>query len=249
MYESKCWHEQDEFWDTVEPVLFTERRMVNAPVEVEKMIALMDMSPGQRVLDLCCGVGRHTLEFARRGYQVVGVDRTQLYLDRAIKQAREEALDVQFVQSDMREYSLTESFDVVLNYFTSFGFFDEPKDDTKVVTNAYRSLKTGGLLLLDLVGKEVIARTFRERDWREEGGIIILEERSITANWSLVQNRWIVIKGDIRKELELTLRLYSAVELTILLRNCGFGDVDVYGDIDGNPYDDKAQRLVVLARK
>ena len=67
MHETKCWHELDEFWNTVEPVLFSDRRMENAPVEVDRIINLLKMTPGQHVLDLCCGVGRHTLELARRG--------------------------------------------------------------------------------------------------------------------------------------------------------------------------------------
>ena len=249
MHETKCWHELDEFWDTVEPVLFCDRRMENAPVEVDKIINLLNMTPGQHVLDLCCGVGRHTLELARRGFRATGLDRTQKYLDRAVSQAQQEGLDVEFIQGDMRTFSDEGRFDVILNYFTSFGYFNEPKDDTLVINNVYRSLKKGGIFLMDMMGKEVLAKVFRERDWREEEGILILEERKIRGNWSIVESRWIMIRGDERKEVTLALRLYSAVELGLMLSNAGFKDVDVYGDIDGNPYDDTAKRLVTVGRK
>jgi 2-polyprenyl-3-methyl-5-hydroxy-6-metoxy-1,4-benzoquinol methylase len=87
MQEAKPWHEQDTFWDTVAPVLFVERRWSDAPVEVEQVVSLLGIEPGARVLDLCCGVGRHSLELARRGFHVTGVDRTRPYLDRASRQA------------------------------------------------------------------------------------------------------------------------------------------------------------------
>ena len=76
-----------------------------------------------------------------------------------------------------------------------------------------------------------------------------MEEQKILGNWSMVENRWIVLKGNQRKELHLTLRLYSAAELSLLLTNCGFHRIEVYGGLDGIPYDDKAKRLLVAARK
>ena len=243
------WHEQDDFWAAVEPILFSPRRILNAPIEVDKMITLLNIQPGMCILDQCCGVGRHVLEFARRGYQVTGIDRYQPYLDRAVKIAKAEGLKAKFVHDDMRNYCQPGKFDVVLNYFTSFGFFEDPEDDVKVAVNAYESLRKGGVYSLDLMSKEILAKSFRERDWREEEGITVLEERKIIGNWSQVENRWIVLKGKQQKELHLTLRLYSAVELSLLLSNCSFRRIEVYGDLDGILYDDKARRLIVAAWK
>ena len=67
------WYEQDTFWETFEPTMFGERRWSDAPTEVENAIALLNLQPGKAVLDLCCGVGRHSLELARRGFAVTGV--------------------------------------------------------------------------------------------------------------------------------------------------------------------------------
>jgi SAM-dependent methyltransferase len=249
MKNTASWHEQDDFWATVEPILFSPRRVLNASIEVDKMIMLLNLQPGMRILDQGCGVGRHSLEFARRGYQVTGVDRYQPYLDRAEHIAKSEKLKVKFLQGDMRTFCEPNKYHVVLNYFTSFGFFDDPEDDVKVALNAYRSLRKGGVYSLDMMSKEILAKSFRERDWHKEEGITVLEERKIHGNWSLVENRWIVLKGKQRKELHLSLRLYSAVELSLLLTNCGFRSIEIYGDLDGIPYDDKAKRLIVAAWK
>jgi SAM-dependent methyltransferase len=189
------------------------------------------------------------LELATRGFQVTGVDRTAAYLQEARARASQEGLEVEFVQEDMRTFVRPEAFDAVINYFTSFGYFESEDDDRKVVENAYRSLRPSGMLLMDMMGKEILARIFSERGWREEDGTLILEERQVSPDWSMVYNRWIIIKDGERREVTLTTRQYSAAELSRLLKGCGFASVNVYGDLLGAPYDMKARRLVVVAGK
>jgi SAM-dependent methyltransferase len=180
---------------------------------------------------------------------VTGVDRTRLYLDRASKQAEAEGLKVEFVQSDMRTFCRLDAFDAVVNLFTSFGYFEDSEDDRQVALNMYRSLKSGGVFLIDVMGKEVLARTFRERDWYEEDGVLILEERKVSKNWSWMENRWIIFVDNNRTDLKLSHRIYSAVELASLLTGCGFAHIDAYGDLEGSAYDHLARRLVIVAHK
>lgn len=249
MQEPKPWHEQDEFWDTFAPTLFTEEHWSRAPEEVEHIISLLGIKDGARVLDLCCGPGRHSLELARRGFRVTGVDRTQRYLDSASQQAEEKGLEVEFVLDDMRIFCRADAFDAVINVYTAFGYFEDPEDDHQVVMNVFRSLRSGGVFLLDMMSKEVLARKFRERDWREQDGVLVLQEREVARNWSWIENRWILLKGNERTEFRLSHRLYSATELMSLLTTCGFGQVDAYGDLEDGAYDHTASRLVVVGRK
>jgi SAM-dependent methyltransferase len=243
------WYEQDSFWEIVEPFMFAQQLWSDAPAEVDKVIALLGLQPGMSVLDLCCGVGRHALEFARRGYQVIGVDRTQVYLDKARRQATSEGLEIDFILADMRTFCKPGAFDAIINLFTSFGYFEDPMQDRQVVLNIHRSLKTNGSLLMDLMGKEVLARIFQERDWHEKEGILILKERRLSQAWSWVENRWIMIKDGNRYEFRYSNRLYSAAELTSLLTGCGFNSIEVYGDFSGGDYDQLAKRLVVIAHR
>ena len=201
------------------------------------------------MLDLCCGIGRHSLELARRGFRVTGVDRTKAYLDLAAAAAEREALSLELVREDMREFRRDGSYDVVINLFTSFGYFKDPRDDQRAVDNVYASLRPGGVLVMQLMSKEVLARIFRPRDWYEQDGLLVLEERKVRQNWSWIESRWILISGGRRIDLDFSHRLYAASELSLLLRDRGFGEVAVYGDFDGSPYDEKANRLVVVARK
>jgi len=249
MQEIKPWHEDDSFWETWGPLMFTSQRIANAADEVDKVINLLKIEPEARILDLGCGIGRHALELARRGFQVTGVDRTRSYLDQAKKQASKEGLVIEFVQDDMRTFSRTESFDGVISMYTSFGYFEDAEDDHRVTTNVCDSLKPGGVFIIETHGKETLSRIFQERNWVEEDGVIWLQERKVLQNWGWMWNRWIMFKGNERTEGEISHRLYAGTEMVTLLTGCGFSRVDIYGNLDGNPYDHKAQRLIAVGHK
>lgn len=234
---------------TFESILFNQKRLATTESQVEHIIKLLQIKDGATILDLCCGIGRHSLEFARRGFKVTGVDRTKSYLDKARKQAKTEGLNIEFVNEDMRTFCRADAYDVVVNMFTSFGYFEDADDDQQVVDNVHASLKSDGKLLIDMMGKELVAKVFRERDWSEINGFIILEDRKLLNNWEKIQNHWIILKDDKQIDYKFVLRLYSAKELTSLLNQCGFSNVKVYGSLEAIDYDHKAKRLVVVAQK
>ena len=249
MIEQELWHNQDAFWELFEPVLFNHQRQVRAKAEVDKIEKLLQVEEHARILDLCCGNGRHSLELSERGFDVTGVDRTAAYIERARLEAEKRGLDVAFVIGDMREYCAPNNFDIVMNLFGSFGYFEDPDADRGVVESVHASLRTGGRFLIETQGKEILARDFLEKDWSEEGDLLILSEKKIGQNWGRIETRWIVIRGTERIEHRVSVRSYSAVELSSLLTACGFAEVRVYGSLDGTKYDQAAQRLVVVGRK
>ena len=203
------WHEQDDFWKATEKWMFSESHWERAPQQVEGVIALLGIEPGAVVLDLGCGPGRHSLELARRGFKVTGVDRTASHLDRARASAQAEGLDTEFVQEDMRVFCRPATFDGAINLFTTFGYFEDPAEDRKVVANLYQSLKPGGAVALDTIGKEVLARIFQERGWNERDGALWLQERKVSPGWGWMNVRWIFIKGTERREFTLGKSFYS----------------------------------------
>ena len=245
----KNWHEKDEFWETMAPFMFGEESWERAPAEIEQVLALLGFEPGTAILDLCCGPGRHTLELARHGYHVVGVDRTAAYLEKARQLAENESLEVEFIQADMRAFMRPDAFDGVLSIFTTFSYFENPDENQQVLVNAYSSLKPGGALFIDTMGKEVLARIFQPRDWNEQDGAFFLQDRQVSRDWSWIEDRWIVLDGVEKHEFLISHWLYSAAELRSMLKEAGFGSVEIYGDLDGSPYDHTARRLVSIARK
>lgn len=244
------WFEDEKFWETFGPVMFSEERLKAARAEVDSLIALMDLAPGALILDLPCGVGRHSLEFARRGFHVTAVDRTMRYLDVAKTQSAQEGLSIEFVQSDMRVFERQNSFDGAINLFTSLGYFEDASDDLMVARNFASSLKPGVRLVADMNGKEVLASRFRAKEWRyQSDGSLWLEERKVIGAWDRVETHWILIRGADRIDGDFSVRLYSGVELAALLKRAGFSDVALYGSLAATPYDQNAERLVAVARK
>jgi SAM-dependent methyltransferase len=244
------WYERDELWERFGQVMFSEQRMEMTSKEVDKVIELLEVSTEDEILDLCCGIGRHSNEFAKRGYKVTGVDRTRSYLEIAKGTAKNEGLSTEFVLMDMREFVRENSFDVVLSMFTSFGYFEDDSEQMTVLNNVYKSLRPGGRFIIDVMGKEILARIYQEADWSEGDYGIYLERRKPIDDWGKFHNAWILITEDgIRHEWNVTHFIYSATELKSLLRSAGFSDVRAYGGLDGSTYDNTARRLTVVGVK
>ena len=244
------WYEDESFWHHMAAVMFGKDRWESAPEEIEKLIGLIDLAPGARVLDLPCGPGRHAMEFARRGYAVTGVDITQAYLDEAGQRAEAESLTLELICEDMRRFSGENAFDLVVNLFSSFGFFHDPNDDALVAANFLNALKPGGTLVMEMMGREIVASNFQQRDWTQlDDGGFLLEERTVLENWGRIGMRWIYIREGKQREHTLDLHTFTGTELSDLLTRVGFETPNVYGNLDGDPYDHQAKRLIVTARK
>jgi SAM-dependent methyltransferase len=241
------WTDDDDLWKAIEPFLFPAERIASAAEEVAHAMQLAGAKPGARVLDLGCGPGRHAIALARAGYHVTGVDRTAGYLDRGREVAAAEGLDIEWTRADMREFERAGAFDAAINLFSTFGYFDDD-ENLRIAKNLCGSLVRGGAAVFELAGKERVASVFRERDWEQVDGALLLEEHRVAPGWEHIDNRWIVIRNNQRREFQLRLRLFSGGELRALLQAAGFAAVDLYGSFQGTPYDRSARRLIAVAR-
>lgn len=242
-----AWYEDDRFWTDCYRVLYHEGRWAAAAGEVEAALGLLDVEPGASVLDACCGPGRHCLELARRGFRVTGVDRTGPYLEIARGRAEQEGLQVAFVRQDLRTLSLDATFDAAVSMYTSFGYFEDPQEDRAMLQRIAAHLKPGGRLLMDVSGKEVVARLFQARSWSEPApGLTFLEERRPVEGWERIENRWLLIHEGQTVERRFRVRLYSGIELQAVMLSAGFEQVSVHGNLGGGPYDESARRLVAV---
>jgi SAM-dependent methyltransferase len=244
------WADSDEFWEGLSYFMFPPERMARATAEVDMIELLLTLTPGSRILDLCCGPGRHAIELARRGHDVVGVDRTARYLEMAGAQAHTAGLAVELVQADARDFRCVPPADAVLNLWTSFGYFDDQEDNQRVLCQAHASLRPGGVLLVQTRSSETFStHVDSERTWQERDGVLYLEERLIVDDWRRTQGRWIIVDGDGRREYPYVSWLYSGAALADMMKKAGFCSVSLYGDLSGAPYDRKARNLVAVAVK
>jgi len=150
---------------------------------------------------------------------------------------------------DAREFVRPDFFDLAVNLYISFGYFEKREDDLLVARNAYKSLKSGGSFIIETLGKEIAVRDFIDGEWFERAGFTVLTQYEALDSWTFLKNRWILIKDGKRIERVMTQRLYSASELRTLLLEAGFSKVDIFGDWDESPYDKRAAKLIVIGRK
>ena len=219
--------------------------------EVDFIVKALNLPAGAKVLDLCCGQGRHSLELARRGFQVVGVDLSEALLYAARKRAESEGLTVTFLQCDMREIDFKDEFDAVINMFTSFGYLESEAEDEKVLGKVAQALKSGGKFLLDVVNRDRLVRDFQGREWHAaDEGWLVLEERTFDHLSGRMETRWICVARDgVRYERLSSVRLYTASELRMMLERAGLEVTNLFGDYDGSPYSWDSQRLIIVACK
>jgi len=158
---AKEWFDNESIWRETYPFMFPESRFAVAAENVAKAIKLTGVR-GKSVLDHCCGPGRYSLALAARGFTVTGVDRTKFLLDKARAKARAAHLKIEWIQEDMRDFVRPDSYNLALSMFTSFGYFDNRGEDAVVLGNVFKSLRRGGAFLMDVMGKEQIAKIFSE---------------------------------------------------------------------------------------
>jgi SAM-dependent methyltransferase len=243
------WFESEAFWTEMFPFMFPEASFAAAAQSVPKLAALAGISSGS-VLDLACGPGRHAIPLAQAGYSVTGVDRTRFLLNKARELAAHRGVQVQWIEQDMRYFVRPAAFDLILNLFTSFGYFDDEADNRHVLENIHASLKPNGVFILDHLGKELLAARFQPtRADNLADGSILVQRTSITDDWSRVDSQWIMVSETSTAKFRLRHWLYSGQELRALLDDAGFADVKLYGSLDQTPYDPQAQRLIAVARK
>jgi len=258
------WFEDSEFWEHFAPVMFDEVHWAEVPDVADAVIRLCrfnlygetsqetwkePLSSRPKILDLCCGLGRISTELALMGFDVTGVDITEAFLKSAREDAKHENLNIDYINADSRKFVRPGYFDIILNLYISFGYFEDQNDDLLVLRNVYESLKTGGTFIIETLGKEVSVKNFIESEWFERAGYTVLTEYEPLDSWTYLKNRWILLKNEKRTEKIFTQRLYSASELRAILKEAGFDQIEIYGDWDESPYDHNARMLIAVCRK
>jgi len=241
------WFADESFWAEIYPFEFPLPVLDAGVAQVDKAIALSGVRGGD-ALDLGCGPGRHAIPLARRGFRVTAVDLSAFHLTKARERAEAAQVAVEFVQSDMRAFVRADAFDLAVSLFTSFGYFEDPLDDLRVLRHVHQSLRPGGVLVMDVASKERLARVLHPTlSQRAVDGALLVQRHQIVEDWTRVRNEWTVVRDGRARTFEFLLRIYSGQELRALLGAAGFATVTLYGSLDGRPYDLEAERLVVVA--
>jgi D-alanine-D-alanine ligase len=220
--------------------------------EIDVVTDVLKLGPNDRVLDLCCGQGRHSIELARRGFRCVdGLDRSHYLIQRAKGQARKENLPVKFREGDARKLPFpTDSFDAVVILGNSFGYFDTVEDDSCVLKEVCRVLKPWGKLLIDVTDGEYVRDHYQARSWEWiDKKHFVCRERSLSADQQRLISREVInnVEQGVLADQFYAERLYSAETLGKLLQESGLTEPTVHSNF--SPNSQRNQDLGMMERR
>ena len=223
-----------DWWKTLfdEVYLLTDARSVCDPDltrrEVDLLCELLPLEAGRRVLDLCGGQGRHSLELAGRGFgDCTVVDYSQTLLSRGEAAARELGRRVTFMQADARRTGLpADSFDCAMIMGNSLGYLPDPEDDRRILAEARRVLRPGAFLLLDVSDGEAAREQMAPLAWHEIEPDMVVCRRRETVDGCIRAREMVLSKtGGLVRDRTYAIRTFTAGGLTALVEEAGFGDV------------------------
>ncbi len=221
--------------------LKTDADIVNDPritkQEVTQYLSILNCERDSHILDICCGQGRHVLEFHKRGFRnTTGLDRSRFLIQKARTAARRDNFDIKFKEGDARKLPFNDgSFDFVTLLGNSFGYFETVYDDIRVLKEIFRVLRPWGKILIDVTDGEFMIKNFRDRSWEWiDKNHFVCRERSLSSDKKRLISREIISnaqKGVLTDQFYAE-RLYSQNELLQLLSDVGFKDVMCHGQVD-----------------
>jgi len=220
-----------EYFSKVGDYLVTEGVKWNVKGEVDFIEKAFELLKGSRILDLACGYGRISIELASRGYNVLGLDFSDYFLEMGRSEAIRRKVEVEFVQGDMRNMRYYNEFDGVVCWGNSFGYFSDEENE-KVLHLIARSLKRKGRLMLDLHNKDAVIRNHLGKRWFKKDNFFILSDWSFDARLSLSNIQEIIIdesSGDVKKQV-MIMREFTLHEMKRMLKDASLEFLQVYGD-------------------
>ncbi|WP_055109149.1 class I SAM-dependent methyltransferase [Paenibacillus ihumii] len=231
-------------------LVYKHRDVQGAKREVHTMISWLGLPAGAKVLDLCCGMGRHSMALVEAGYEVTGIDLSDVLLREARKNDPEGR--VTWLKGDMRNLPLEGGFDAVVNLFSSFGYFEEDTEHIKVLEEIRRVLKPGGQFIIDFLNPAYTVEHLVPCSERVDEGQHITEERSIQDGYV---KKHITIQNtgpkdpsapdEPRRYLE-RIKLYDREDFTEMLNRSGLQLERIYGGYGDIPYDPETSPRMIM---
>jgi len=226
-----------EWWKTMfdEVYLITDARSVCDKTltgrEVDVICELLPLNSGHRILDLCGGHGRHTFELYKRGFtECTLLDYSQALIDIAQSEAAKNDYAVAFIQCDARNTELRSStFDHVIVMGNSLGYIQAPDADTKIITEAFRILRPGGWLLVDVTDGNAVKNSFSANSWHEIGAeTVVCRHRELCEDIVCAREMVIDKHTGLVRDRTYAVRLYDSESLGVLFQQSGFSKIKVY---------------------
>lgn len=238
-----------EWFDEEYVKVYGHRDIAEARRDVAFAETVLQLQPDDTILDLCCGMGRHLAVFCERGYsRLIGLDLSISLLRIARDTLGRSHCLARLLLGDMRHLPFRGCFDVVLNLFTSFGYFATEEEDQQVLDSIRMVLRPGGRFILDYLNPEHALRNLSSRTERRIEGRRVIELRSVDDHRQRLNKSIEIHTPEGIKHYEESIRLYSLDEMYRLLENAGLEVKALYGDFDFRPMGMDQPRMIFIGK-
>lgn len=227
-------------------VLYSHRNEREAEVFCDLIEKFTRISESDEIVDFCCGAGRLAIELARRSYKVTGVDLSQNLIKQAKEKSKKENLEIEFINGDVRDLNFHGRFKLAVNFFTSFGYFDDDENN-KVFENICKSVNDSGWVVIDYFNPLYVKSNLREEEIKSINGLKIIQKRSLINN-RVVKEIEIISNGQNNKFYE-SVRLYEKDEFIKMFEQNNFKVEYLFGDYNGNELTNDSPRMIFFAKR
>ncbi len=239
----KNWFNSEEYLK-----VYRHRDQKEANELVQLVIDNIDVSKVKNVLDMAAGSGRHAVIFAKKGLNVTAVDLSENLISVGKKNAESENVKIEFVHSDIRRFDPNIKYHLILNLFTSIGYFEKDEENYFILNKAYNLLENNGYFVLDYFNKSFVENNLVPSTVDEFDGSVITQNRFIEGE-RIIKEITIDNKGKINKYFE-SVRMFSKDELINMLQKLGFRIIKTFGDFMGNSFElESSPRIIIIAGK
>ncbi|MEL7003134.1 MAG: class I SAM-dependent methyltransferase [Bacteroidota bacterium] len=245
MTDKKEWF-NDWFDSPYYHVLYKNHDATEARHFIDNFISVFELQTDLKVMDLACGRGRHAAYLNSLGYDVTGIDLSKQNIEYA-RQFENDKL--RFIRHDMRDVFPVKEFDIIVNVFTSFGYFQTTRENWKAVLQVKNALTTGGMFLLDFFNPNKVIEQLVPYQEKIVDGILFKINKEIKSDNCIIKDIKFESKG---KDFHFKerVRLITKDQFETAFKKLGFTIKGIYGDYNFNSYDDKkSQRLIFVVMK
>lgn len=236
------WFESDEYLE-----VYKHRNFQDAENLVSLILNVWNIKINSSILDLACGAGRHSIIFAKKGFDVTGVDLSRKLLSIAKENCRNENLKIDFIRGDLRNFLTAKKFDLITNLFTSFGYFINDDDNYRIFQSAKEHLKNNGFFVFDYFNKQFLEKNLNSNSSENWNDLIINQNRKIIGKRIVKQIS--ITKNNHTKEFIESVRLFSSTELLEKLNEFGFTILKTFGNYKGEEFDiNNSERFIVFCQ-
>jgi ubiquinone/menaquinone biosynthesis C-methylase UbiE len=221
--------------------------------EVEGVLELLKPKSGSHIIDWCGGWGRHSVEFAKRGFEVTLLDFAPNHIERAKKAMQEAGVHLNLVCTDFRQTPSHIQANCAVNLFTAGISYLTEEDDIAALKSLHAALKPHALFMIDTMNLFWLVQNYIPKGWSEseDRSMRILESREFNflINRNFSETTIIRRSGTSEEVQTLDHRIYSPAELASVLKRAGFTPIKLFGDFDGQPFTFDSRRIIMICEK